>query len=77
MVSKMTSRKIFVTGTSLPGQWLGLHISTAGSTQVQSLVRDLRSHKPHTAVKKKKKTHTHKKEESERHEKEIQEQSLH
>ena len=43
VVSKMTSRKIFVTGTSLPGQWLGLHISTAGSTQVQSLVRELRS----------------------------------
>ena len=32
VVSKMTSRKIFVTGTSLTGQWLGLHISTAGST---------------------------------------------
>ena len=35
-------------------QWLGLHASTAGG-RVQSLVGEIRSHKPKGTVKKKKK----------------------
>ena len=41
-------------GNSLAVQWLGLGAFTAGA-QVQSLVRELRSHRPHIQSKKKKK----------------------
>ena len=41
-------------GNSLVVQWLGLHTSTAGA-RVQSLVRELRSHKPCSAAKGEKK----------------------
>ena len=43
-----------VQGTSLVVQWLGYCTFTVVA-QVQFLVGELRSHKPHTAVKKKKK----------------------
>ena len=41
-------------GNSLVVQWLGLSAFTAGA-QVQSLVRQLKSHKPCSVAKKKKK----------------------
>ena len=43
-----------ISGNSLAVQWLGLGAFTAG-VQVQSLIRELRSRKPHHVAKKKKK----------------------
>ena len=40
-------------GNSLAVQWLGLGAFSAG-TQVRSLVGELKSHKPHSVAKKKK-----------------------
>ena len=61
----MGPRNLFfkhTTGNSLAVQWLGLSALTAGAG-VQSLVRELRSHKPHgtapkTKIKSKKPKHT-------------------
>ena len=43
----------FIPGNSLAVQWLGLSAFTAGA-QVQSLMGELRSRKPHGVAKKKK-----------------------
>ena len=50
----LAGKNVLLLGNSLVVQWLGLCALTAGA-QVQSLVEELRSHKPHSRAKKKKK----------------------